>query len=67
MDTFQNLKRNLKRDTSGLSRLKVALLGDTATQHLAIALRGMAVGREYVLDLWEADYNQVERLSLIHI
>ena len=64
MDTFHNLKRNLKRDTSRLSRLKVALLGDTATQHLAIALRGMAVGRGYVLDLWEADYNQVERQVL---
>lgn len=64
MNTFRDLKRNLKRDTSGLPRLKVALLGDTATQLLAVALRGMAVERGYVLDLWEADYSQVERQLL---
>jgi FkbH-like protein len=58
---FKALKQNLKKDTSSFPAFKVALLGDTATQFLAIALRGTAVERGYRLDLFEAEYNQVER------
>jgi len=61
---FKQLKRNLKRDTSALPVIKVALLGDTATQFLATALRGVAIERGYNLDLFEAEYNQVERQIL---
>lgn len=41
--------------------LKVALLGDSATQFLATALKGAAFQNGWRLDLWEADFNQVER------
>lgn len=61
MKTFKQLKRNLKLDTSALKYLKVSLLGDSATQFLAVALRGEAIERGYALDLFEAEYNQVER------
>lgn len=61
MKTFKQLKRNLKLDTSALKSLKVSLLGDSATQFLAVALRGEAIERGYALDLFEAEYNQVER------
>lgn len=61
MITFNELKRNLKIDKKELPIIKIALLGDTATQFLAMALKGMAVERGYVIDLFEADYNQVER------
>lgn len=61
MFTFQQLKRNLKRDAASLSVKKLALLGDTATQFLAIALRGMGVEHGYHINLFEAEYNQVER------
>ena len=47
MFTFQQLKRYLKRDAASLSVKKLALLGDTATQFLAIALRGMGVEHGY--------------------
>jgi FkbH-like protein len=58
---FHELKKNNKKDTSSLSVLKIALLGDTATQFLATGLCGMAIERGYRLDLFEAEYNQVER------
>jgi len=61
MMTFKDLKKNLKKDLSGLVSIKVALVGDTATQFLATAIRGMGVERGYNIDLFEAEYNQVER------
>lgn len=61
MKDFANLKRNLKKDASALKPIKVALLGDTATQFLSVAIRGAGFEHGYDLQLWEADFNQVER------
>ncbi|HNY06100.1 MAG TPA: HAD-IIIC family phosphatase [Candidatus Egerieousia sp.] len=61
MKTFKEIKHNLKQDVSKLPVIKVALLGDTATQLLATALKGVGVEYGYNLDLYEAEYNQVER------
>ena len=61
MYKFKELKHALKLETSTLPKLKVALLGDTATQFLAIALRGEGILRGYDIELWEAGYSQVER------
>ena len=43
MHTFKELKRNLKRDVSALPTIKVSLLGDSATQFLATAIKGIRV------------------------
>lgn len=64
MYTFKELKRNLKKDVSALPTIKVSLLGDTATQFLATAIKGEGVERGYNIDLFEAEYNQVERQVL---
>lgn len=61
MLSFKELKRNLKKNVSGLPVVKVALLGDTATQFLATAIKGWGVERGYCIELFEAEYNQVER------
>lgn len=42
----------------------MALLGDTATQFLATAIKGVGVERGYNINLLEAEYNQVERQVL---
>ena len=44
--------------------IKVSLLGDTATQFLATAIKGEGIERGYNIDLFEAEYNQVERQVL---
>lgn len=62
MITFNELKKRLKNISPDLPKLKVALLGDTATQLLAIALRGEGISRGYNFELYEADYNQIELL-----
>lgn len=60
MITFKELRRTLKKK-SGVPTLKACLLGDSATQFLATAIKGMGVERGYNIDLFEAEYNQVER------
>ena len=61
---FQQLKRNLKKDFSGLKGIRVAVLGDSATQFLIQALRGTGYDYGLNLDIWEADFNQIERQVL---
>ena len=64
MISFTKLKRHLKSDLTGLPSFKIAVVGDTATQLLCTAIRGMGVERGYNIDLFEAEYNQVERQLL---
>ena len=58
---LKQLKRLIKQDHNDLPRVKVALLGDTATQLLAVAMRGAAIDMGFDIELYEADYNQVEQ------
>ena len=64
MITFKELKRNQKNDMSNLPTIKVSLLGDSATQFLATAIKGMGIERGYNIDLFEGECNQVERQVL---
>lgn len=59
--TFNTLKKNLKRAAVDSRQIKIALLGDSATQLLAIAIRGMAIEYKIPINLWEGDYDQVDR------
>lgn len=61
MKDFSQLKKNLKQDFSNLKMLKIAVLGDTATQFLIQALRGLGYDNGFNLEIWEADFNQIER------
>jgi FkbH-like protein len=61
MNPFNQLRKNLKKDFSNCKRTRVALLGDTATQFLAQAIRGTGYDYGFDLEIFEADFNQVER------
>jgi FkbH-like protein len=61
MKDFFQLKKNLKKDFSGFKTIKVAVLGDSATQFLVQALKGAAYEYNYQLDIFEADFDQVDR------
>ncbi len=61
MHTFKELKRSAKESLpDSVKSIRCALVGDTATQFLALALRGEARLRNLSVDLFEAEYNQVE-------
>lgn len=64
MIDFRQIKRLLKQDNSNLPEIRIALLGDTATQFLATAIRGIGVQRGYNVTLFESEYNQIDRQLL---
>ncbi|MDR2841556.1 MAG: HAD-IIIC family phosphatase [Paludibacter sp.] len=61
---FKDLKRNLKRSIEGYKKIKLAILGDTATQFVAQAIKGMGVEYKLDLDVFEAEFNQIDRQIL---
>ena len=61
MISFFDLKKKINKIQDGLPLIKLAVVGDTATQLFCTAIRGMGVERGYNIDLFEAEYNQVER------
>lgn len=62
--SFNELKKNLKKDFSGFKKLKLALLGDSATQFLAQAIRGVGYEEQFDINVYEADFNQIDRQIL---
>lgn len=62
--TFNELKKNLKKDFTGLKKINLALLGDSATQFLAQAIRGYGFECQYDINIYDADFNQIERQIL---
>jgi FkbH-like protein len=61
MKTFSELRKNLNKESGSFKTIKIAVLGDTATQFLIQALRGTGFDHNYNLIVWEADFNQIER------
>lgn len=61
---FTALKKNLKKSTVGFKQVKLAFLGDNATQFIVQAIKGL--GLEYSIDfnVFEADFNQIDRQIL---
>jgi len=46
MRSFNDLKKNLKKDYSGFKTIKIALLADSASQFLVSAIKGYGYERE---------------------
>jgi len=57
---FLELKKNLKKDSSAFKTIRLALLGDSATQHLTQAIRGYGYEIGVSIEVYEADYNQID-------
>jgi len=61
MKSLLELRKLAKKNLPDKPTISVALLGDTATQLLATAIKGVGVERGFNIDLFESEYNQVER------
>jgi len=61
MLSFSQLKKNLKKDFFGFEKIKIAVLGDTATQFLVQSLRATGYNHGFNLEIFESDFNQIER------
>ena len=53
------LKKNCKKDMTGLPEYKLAVMGDCATQHMSMYLRGYAYEEGINLNVLDTDYNQI--------
>lgn len=60
MRSFNELKRNIKKDRTNLRTVKVALLTDNSSQLLAQCMIGYGFEVGYKIDLFESDYNQID-------
>ena len=60
MMNFNSLKKNLKKDFSHFKTIKLALLGDSATQMYVQAIKGYGYEVGINFDIFEADYSQIE-------
>lgn len=61
MMNFKELKSNLARDYSGFKIIKIAILGDSATQLLVQTMKGYGYTEKINFEIYEADYQQIER------
>lgn len=59
--SFIQIRKNLKNKYPDLRTIKVALLGDTSTQFLSQALKGVGYDNSLNLEILEADFNQIEK------
>lgn len=61
---FRDLKKNLGKDFSSLPVCRLAVLGDSATQFLAKAIRAYGFGEHIAFEIFEADFNQLDQQIL---
>lgn len=57
---FKDLKENLSKDFSSLPVRRLALLGDSATQFLAKAIKGFGYQEKINFEMFEADFDQLD-------
>jgi len=58
---FKELRNNLTKDYSGFKSIKIAILGDSATQLLIQAIKGYGYTEKINCEIYEADYRQIEQ------
>ena len=61
MMDFVSLKKNLKKPTDGFITLRLAILGDSATQFVGQAIKGYGIEKSINLEIFEAEFNQIDR------
>lgn len=58
---FSQLEKNCKKTMDNIAdQYSLAVLGNCATQHLAIAIKGYAYEENIGLNVYDADYNQID-------
>jgi len=60
MKDFSDLIKNLKKDFSTFKTIKIAVLGDSATQLLVKGLKGWGYENNINFQIYEADYDQID-------
>src|SRR6266513_458132 len=61
---FKDLKQNLNKDFSAFPVRRLALLGDSATQFLAKAIKGYGYEEQFNFEIFDADFDQLDHQIL---
>lgn len=64
MKSFNKLVKNLKQDFSGFPTLRIAVLGESATQFLNQAIKALGYDHALNLEIFESDFDQVDQQIL---
>ena len=64
MNDFNTLKKAARKSDPGLPVYKLAVIGNCATQHIATAIKGEAFLRGLSIDIFDADYDQIDAQTL---
>lgn len=57
---FTEVKKSLINITEDMQKLKISILGDSSTQFLNIALRGIGAKHSFNLEIFESEFSQIE-------
>ena len=60
MYSFNDLKKNAKKSLPGNRVIKLAIIADSASQLLHLAIKGYGVEKNIAFEIYEADYNQID-------
>lgn len=58
--SYNELIKNLKKKRSFQTKIQIALLADSASQHLSKALKAAAFDYNIELDVWEGEYDSIK-------
>lgn len=61
MKSFTDLSKNNKKDKSNLPKVKLAILGQSASQFLGEAMSGIAYDTGLNIEIYESDFGQIEQ------
>lgn len=57
--SFAEIKKNLKKDFTGLKEIRIAVLSDSSSQLLCQSIKGYAFTQQLNVNIWEAEYNSI--------
>lgn len=64
MSDFNTLKKAARKAEPGSAAYKLAVIGNCATQHIATAIKGEAFLRGLPIDVFDADYDQIDAQTM---
>ena len=64
LPSFLELKKNIKKDFSAFPAIRLGIIGDCATQHIAAALCGWGYEKKISFHIFDSDYNQIDAQTM---
>tara|TARA_A100001011_G_C14025151_1_gene721147 strand:- start:142 stop:354 length:213 start_codon:yes stop_codon:yes gene_type:complete len=60
METFNQLRKNLKNNTTNFKIIKLALLSDNSDAFLAEAIKASGIKNKLFIDIYNSNFDQID-------